>query len=82
MSNDPLPSNSPSNQEEPIGKDFVNSADPSSPNDTSSLTSIAESVYKLLPPFSHSLKKNDQAYVDIRQNFSQVKINIHLLDAI
>ena len=36
-----------------------------------------------LPPFPHRLKKKDQAHVEkMRETFSQVKINIPLLDAI
>jgi len=35
------------------------------------------------PPFTHRLKKKDQAHVEkMREIFSQVKINIPLLDAI
>ena len=36
-----------------------------------------------LPPFPYKLKKKDQAHVEkMRKTFSQVKINISLLDAI
>jgi len=36
-----------------------------------------------LPPFPHRLKKKDQDHVEkMRENFSQVKINVPLLDAI
>jgi len=36
-----------------------------------------------LPPFPHRLKKKDQDHIEkIRETFSQVKINIPLLDAI
>ena len=56
--------------------------DPSSPKD-SSLPSSAKRVHKPLPPFLYRLKKKYQAHVDkIRETFSQVKINIPLLDVI
>ena len=36
-----------------------------------------------LPPFSHWIKKKDQDHIEkMRKTFSQVKINIPLLDAI
>jgi len=36
-----------------------------------------------LPPFRHRLKKKDQDHIEnIRETFSQVKINIPLLNAI
>jgi len=48
--------------------------------------SAVEKVHKpitCLPPFSHRLKKKDQINVDnIRETFSQVKINNPLLNAI
>ena len=57
----------------------------SSPKDSSS-PSIFEKAQRPttpLPPFPHTLEKKDQVNVDkIRETFSQVKINIHLLDAI
>jgi len=57
--------------------------DPSSPNDTSPSPSAIERVYKPLPSFLCRLKKKDQAHIDkIREVFSQVKINICLLNTI
>jgi len=55
----------------------------SSPKDTSSSPSSTEKVHKPLTPFPHKLKKKDQAHVkNMRETFSQVKINILLLNAI
>lgn len=40
-------------------------------------------VHKVIPSLSKTLKKKDQTHVDrIRKTFSQVKINILLLDSI
>jgi len=77
-----LSSNSCYDQKDPQVNDPT---DLSSPRDSSSPSST-EKVQKAvipLPPFPHRLKKKDQANVDKRrETFSQVKINIPLLDAI
>jgi len=76
------PLNSSSDQEKLKEND---SSDLSSPKDASSPSTV-EKVQKPstpLPPFPHRLKKKDQVNVEkIRETFSQVKINIPLLDAI
>ena len=58
--------------------------DRSKKGDDTSQPSIIERIHKLVAPFSNRLKnKKDQTHVDkIRETFSQVKINIPLLDAI
>ena len=45
--------------------------------------SSCKKIQTLLPPFLHRLKKKDQDHIEkMRETFSQVKINIPLLDAI
>jgi len=79
------PPESPSKEEKFKKKDSYESVDPSpskSPSYSSSPSSY-EKVDMPLPPFSHRLKKKDQAHVEkTRETFSRVKISIPLLDAI
>ena len=71
-----------SKKEEIKEKDSSYSVDPSPFKGSSSLSS-AKKVHIPLPPFLYRLKKKYQAHVEkIRETFSQVEINIHLLDAI
>jgi len=75
----------PSKKEELKEKDSSDSVDPSSSKGCSSHSSPSsfEKVHMPLPPFPNRLKKKDQAHVEkMRETFSQVKINISLLDAI
>jgi len=75
-SNTPPSLESFSKKEEPKEKASFDSVKP--PKDSS-----IEKVHMPLPPFSHRLKKKDQAHVEkMRETFSQVKVNIPLLDAI
>jgi len=77
-----MPSKSSFNKEKAKKKDSTGSVDPSSAKD-SSLPPSAERAHKPLYPFSYRLKKKDQGHIDkMRETFSQVKINIPLLDAI
>ena len=71
-----------SEKEELKKKDSSESVDPSPPKGPSSPSS-PEKVHMPLPPFPHRLKKKDQDHVEkMRETFSQVKINIPLLNAI
>ena len=82
-SNTHIPPESPSKKEELKEKDSSESINPSPSNGSSSPSSSSEKVHMSFPPFSHKLKKKDQAHVKkMREAFSQVKINIPLLDAI
>ena len=75
-SNPPPSLESPSKKEKLEEKDSSDSVKP--PIDSST-----EKVQMPLPPFPHMFKKKDQAHVEkMRETFSQVKINIPLLDAI
>jgi len=76
---------SPSEKDEFKKKDSFESVDPSCSKSLSSSSSrfSSDKVHIHLPPFPHRLKKKDQAHVEkMRETFSQVKINIPLLDAI
>jgi len=72
----------PSKKEELKEKESSNSVDPSPSKDSSS-PSFAEKIHIPLPHFPHMLKKKDQAHVSkMRETFSQIKINILLLNAL
>jgi len=74
---------SPSKKEELKEKDYSEPVDPSPSKGSSPPSSSSKKVHVPLPPFSHRLKKKYQAHVDkMRETFSQVEINIPLLDAI
>jgi len=74
---------SSSKKDELEKKDTSKSVDPSPSKGHSSSPSSSEKVHMPFPPFPHRLKKKDQAHVEkMRDTFSQVKINIPLLDAI
>jgi len=62
-SHNPIPSKSPSNNEEPKEKDSYDSMDSSPPTDSFSSPSAGK-IHKPLPPFSpYRLKKKDQAHL-------------------
>jgi len=73
---------SPSNKEKLKEKDSSASVS-SSPSKDSSPPSSSKKIQMSLPLFPYRLKKKDQGHIEkIRETFSQVKINIPLLDAI
>jgi len=81
-SDNPSPAESPSKKEELKKKDDSDSASSSHSKD-SSFPSSSEKIQMPLPPFSHRLKKKNQDHIKkMRETFSQVTINIPLLDVI
>jgi len=81
-SSSPSSPKSPSKKKELKEKDSSHSTS-SSPSKDSSSPFSSKKIQMPLPPFSHRLKKKDQDHIEkIRETFSQVKINIPLLDVI